>query len=59
MQHKIERKHIWSLITLNLACDDAFEMRAHSFSCYFAYQEIVRCLVWREESDVGYIAFVS
>lgn len=59
MQHKIESQHIWSLITLNPACDYAFKMCTHSLCSHLSYKEVVCWLVWRKESDVGYIAFIS
>ena len=42
MQHKIESKHIGSLKTLNLPCDNTFKMCSHSLCCHFAHQEIQR-----------------
>src|SRR5438876_1160465 len=44
---------------LNLAFDNTFKMCSHSLCCYFAYQEIICCLVWRKESDVGYITLIA
>src|SRR5438132_12550633 len=59
MQHKVERQYVGHFETFDFPRDYAFKVGPHAFSRHFAGQQVIRCLVRREECYVRLVALIT
>src|SRR5215469_6221255 len=59
MQHKVERQHVGDLETFDFSRNQACKVDMHTFSRHFPGQQVIRCLVRREERYVRFVALIT